>query len=324
MENSILSIRNYIMKTYVGIDIGKLDLHLSYQGEVAKIQNTKKALAKWLTSNATAKSAIWVYEPTGGYEYCLREFLLDDAIAQNCIHANHIRYYAKARGILAKTDKVDAKVIKRYAEDFRVESNESIKKNNKLQALMLRREQVIQMRRQEKNRLENTYDKSIQQLINRHIGLLEKQVAKLDLLIDEKINEDTALANQRKLYESVPGIGKQASAQLVVNLPELLTHEAKVISALVGVAPISRDSGKFQGKRSTCGGRSKVRSVLYMSILSAMRYNPVIKQFYQRLRAVGKPGKVAIVACMRKLLMILKSIAVRQTPWVNDFHPKSA
>ena len=312
------------MKNYVGVDIGKSDLFLSHQGHVVKIVNTKKALSQWVSSNSFSKSAVWVYEPTGGYEHLLKEFLIDQSIPQNCVHANHIRYYAKARGILAKTDKVDSKVIERYAEDFRVMANENIKSHTKLQALMLRREQVIQMRRQEKNRLENMPDKSMQQLIKRSIKLLDKQIARLDALSDEEINNDETLAKLRKLYESVPGVGKQASIQLVINLPELLTHEAKVLSALVGVAPISRESGSFQGKRSTIGGRSKVRSALYMSILSAMRFNPVIRQFYQKLRAAGKPGKVAIVACMRKLIMILKSIATRQTPWSDEYSPKTA
>lgn len=312
------------MENYLGVDIGKADLFLSHKGKVEKISNNERSLKRWLTRNPHTKSAIWVYEPTGGYEYCLREFLLDESVKQNCIHANHIRYYAKARGILAKTDRVDAQVIERYAEDFHVTPNENIKRNNKLHSLMLRREQVIQMRRQEKNRLENMPDKGMQKLIKQHTQLLDRQVDKLDKLIDEEINKDDFLANQRKLYESVPGIGKQASAQLVTNLPELLTHDVKVLSALVGVAPISRDSGSFTGKRNTSGGRSKVRSALYMSVLSAMRCNPVIKQFYERLKAAGKPSKVAMVACIRKLIMIMKSIAVRQTPWSDEYLPKSA
>ena len=312
------------MNQYVGIDVGKLDLYLSYEGQVTKVTNTPKSLEAWLSKNTMAQSAVWIYEPTGGYEYTLRHFLIKQGVGQRCVHANHIRYYAKSKGILAKTDKIDAQVIESYAQDNQLEANETVKEHSKIQALMKRRDQVIQMRRQEKNRLENTYDKWISSSILRSIKLLDKQISKLDGLIDKQIEAVEELKNQRELYESVPGIGQQASAQLTVNLPELLTHENKVIASLVGVAPVCRDSGKYRGHRSTFGGRSGLRSVLYMCVLSAIRYNPVIKEFYQRLRNKNKPAKVAIVACIRKLLMMLKSIAVRKTPWEEHYVPKAA
>ncbi len=312
------------MKKYIGVDIGKSELYLSHNAVVEIIKNSSEAIKKWISKNSYANDAIWVYEPTGGYEHELKQTLHKLNLLQNCVHANHIRYYAKARGILAKTDKVDARVIEGYAMDFDLSEKAVAEYNEKLQALMQRREQLIQMRRQEKNRLESTRDKAMRQLIEKHIKHLDTQIKELDVLIDAEISKDDSLSKQRALYESVPGIGKQASAQLVAHLPELLTHETRVLSALVGVAPINRDSGKFIGKRHTYGGRSKVRSALYMSILSAMKHNRVIKEMYTRLCKAGKPKKVAIVACIRKLLMILKSIAVRQTPWVDQYSAQNA
>lgn len=312
------------MIDYIGVDIGKRDLFLAYQGQVEVIRNDAKSLARWVVEHPEMSSALWVYEPTGGYEYILKTFLSERGLSQHCVHANHIRHYAKARGILAKTDRVDAKMIKRYAEDFALTEQPETVQHTEIQAVLKRREQVVQMRKQEKNRLESTHDKAMQLLVKKHIKHLDKEVSMLDTLLDEQISKDEALSKQRALYESVPGIGRQVSAQLVLNLPELLTHDSKVLAALVGVAPMNRDSGQFRGHRYTCGGRHKVRCALYMSILSAIRYNREIKKFYTRLKATGKPSKVAMVACMRKLLMILKSIAVRQTPWVDEFPPKCA
>lgn len=305
------------MKKYLGVDISKSELYLSHNAQVEVIVNTSKAIKAWIAKNPFSKEVIWVYEPTGGYEQCLKQTLSMLNLLQHCVHANHIRYYAKARGILAKTDKVDAKVIEKYAKDFDLSEKVVSEYNEELQSLLQRREQLIQMRRQEKNRLETTRNKAMKKQIEKHIKYLDEQIKVLDQLIDDEISKNELLSKQRALYESVPGIGRQASAQLVAHLPELMTHEAKVLAALVGVAPINRDSGQFIGRRRTYGGRSKIRSALYMSILSAMKYNPLIKAMYDRLRKSGKPAKVAIVACIRKLLMILKSIAVRQTPWVD-------
>lgn len=311
------------MTDYIGVDVGKHNLFLSHNGQVEAIDNDTKSLARWLKQQPQAQSATWVYEPTGGYEYRLKEFLAKRKLLQCCAHANYIRHYAKARGILAKTDRVDAAVIENYAKDFSITGQLETLENTQARAVLKRREQVIQMRQQEKNRLESTYDKAMQHLVKKHIAQLTKDIAKLDELMEEYISKDETLSKYKALYESVPGIGRVVSTQLVLNLPELVTHDSKALAALVGVAPINRDSGKLKGHRYIGGGRHNIRCALYMSVLSAMRHNCEIKKFYTRLKAAGKPSKVAMVACIRKLLMILKSIAIRQTPWVDNILPKT-
>ena len=313
------------MKNYIGVDVGKNELYLSVKDEdVVSIPNNSNEIKKWIERNELPSDAIWVYEPTGGYEQTLKHVLLELSLPQCCVHANHIRYYAKARGIAAKTDKIDAKIIQGYAKDFDVEARNIKEDNPILRGLSIRREQLIKMRRIEKNQREHGADVSIKKMIDAHIKQLTDQLEEVEELIESEIAKDDALSKQRDLYESVPSIGRTTANHLVVYLPELLTHDANSLSALVGVAPMNRDSGGYQGKRKTVGGRSRVRGALYMAVISAIRCNPEIARFYERLKSKGKPAKVALIAAMRKLLTILRSIAVRQTPWVDEIQPKIA
>jgi transposase len=311
---------------YVGVDIGKLECAIAFEQEVQMIPHTPGAILKWIEEHPSARQAIWVYEPTGGYERTLVNTLLDHAIVCYRAHANRIRDYAKAVNVLAKTDKIDARVILQFAKQFTPEPNVVTRdqQQEKLRAFSARREQLIKIRREKKNRRETTHDADMLKTIKQMLKHVQEQIDTLDRQIGKLIESDKVLLKTARLYQSVPGIGKVTAYELVILLPELLTDDVRTLAALVGVAPFNRDSGAHRGRRQTRGGRSRVRSALYMAVLSAMRHNTAIKAFCDRLRAAGKPTKVAMVAGMRKLLMILKSIIIRQTPWVDQLSTQIA
>lgn len=197
------------MKNYIGVDVGKAELYLSIADEkVISIPNDRAKIKNWIEKKGLPIDAIWIYEPTGGYEQTLKHVLLDLSLPQRCVHANHIRHYAKARGIAAKTDKIDAKVIQRYAKDFHVEAQNIKKDNPILRGLSIRREQLIKMRKMEKNQGEHGADVSIKKMIDAHIKQLTDQLEEVEELIESEIAKDDVLLKQRDLYESVPSIGR--------------------------------------------------------------------------------------------------------------------
>lgn len=230
------------------------------------------------------------------------------------VHANHVRAYAKASGIEAKTDKIDAKVLAEFAIRMEMKAKPEKQQFEALKGLLTRREQLIGMRMQEKNRLD-TCDKLVGKWISKNIEQLTKQIEQIEKAIDEEVDKDDGIKKLYTLYSSIPGIGRITGLQLIVDLPELLVSHEKTLAALVGLAPWNRDSGKTRGRRRTRGGRTRIRGLLYMAALVAARCNPEIKAYYKKLKGKGKATKVALIAVAHKLLKILRSIAQRQTPW---------
>lgn len=304
-------------RSVIGIDVGKYELAVYWNNEHQTVINEPAKLKNWLVKNMKELQLVdlIVFEPTGGYERELKECLEALQLPYCQVHANHVRSYAKASGIEAKTDHIDAKVLAEYAVRMGVQPRSSVCKNKALKSLLVVRKQLIAHRLQEKNRLD-TCDKFSTKWIKRHIKYLDKEIALVEKAIDVEIKKDEEVKKLFELYSSVPGIGKVTAAQLIVDLPELQTENDKTIASLVGVAPFNRDSGRMSGRRRTRGGRTQLRGLLYMAALVAARCNPQFKAFYTKLRCKGKAAKVALIAVAHKLLMVLRSIAQRQTPWV--------
>jgi transposase len=246
--------------------------------------------------------------------------LKEKGININVEHANRIRDFARSRGILAKTDSIDARNIRDYAKERNSEPklNYHTEKTKQLGELMTRRSQLIDLRKSEKNRLETVLNLVIKESIDRTIKAIKEEAALIEAEI-EKLQNDDEIAPKMQLLESIKGIGKIVASSVIAFLPEVGHLEHEKLAALVGVAPFNRDSGTYRGKRSIRGGRSNIRTKLYMSALVCMQHNPDLKQFYDRLRATGKPFKVALIAVIRKLLAIINSVMIRQTPWVEHY-----
>ncbi len=302
--------------TVIGIDVGKHELAIFWQDKNFLLKNDEIEIEKWIEKQAGGlrQVSLIAYEPTGGYERKLQNVLQKKQLPHRRVHANHVRDYARASGVNAKTDRIDAKVIADYATRMEITAKAEIADPN-LKALLTRRRQLIDMRTQEKNRLD-TCDPLIKKLIEKHVNHLTKEIGKVDKTIKECEVTKPKIKKLVDLYTSVPGIGRTVALQLVADLPELETADNKKLAALVGVAPWNHDSGLKSGRRRTKGGRTQVRSLLYMAALVAARFNPELNKFYNKLKQKGKASKVALIAIAHKLLYILRSIAQRQTPWV--------
>jgi transposase len=231
------------------------------------------------------------------------------------VNPRQVRDFAKATGQLAKTDQLDARAVAHFAEAVRPAPRPlPDAQTEELRALLARRRQLIAMRTAEQNRLENAPHR-LRADIEAHITWLTQRVATLDDDLDTTLRASPVWRERETLYRGVPGIGPVCARTLILDLPELGTLSRQRIAALVGVAPFNRDSGTLRGTRTTWGGRAHVRATLYMSTLVAVRYNPILKRFYERLRTAGKVAKVALTACMRKLLTILNAMVKHQKPW---------
>lgn len=311
---------------YIGIDISKdkLDVHLRPDNISFVIKNNKDDIAKLTKQLKELKVEIVVMESTGGLEMPLLISLFDAGVNVASVNPRKTRAFALALGYLEKTDKIDSQVIAHFAEALKpccqVIPDEQTREMN---ALMVRRRQMMEMLIAEKNRLSSTLGSIITRLEG-HILWLENELIAIDSALSLHIGSRTEFIEKEKLLKGVTGVGKVLSKTLLSGLPELGTLSNKKISKLVGVAPINKDSGKFKGKRMICGGREDIRKALYMPTLSAIRWNKPIKEFYQRLLASGKPKKVAIVACMHKLLVILNSIIRTGKKWDKDFKVNSS
>jgi transposase len=242
--------------------------------------------------------------------------LAASGIAVAVLNPRQTRDFARATGRLAKTDSLDAKVLARFAEAVRpaprtLPDGEA----REFQAILARRRQLIQMMTAEKNRLGAVTSKAVGRRIEAHIRWLEKELSRTERDLDEAIEKSPAFKENEALLRSVPGVGPVLTRTLLAELPELGSLSPRELSALVGVAPLNRDSGTLRGRRSVWGGRGRVREALYMGALIASRHNPTIRAFYERLVASGKPKKVALVACMRKLLVILNAVMRDRSPW---------
>lgn len=308
-------------KIFVGIDVSKaqLDVGFSPRSEILTFANDSLGIAKLRDHLQAVDPALVVMEATGGFEMAAVATLAASKIPVVVINPRQVKDFAKATGQLAKTDAIDASVLAKFAEVVKPEIRELPDSSAKeLSDLITRRRQIIDMLTAEKNRFAMA-PQSIQSEISIHIDWLEKRLANLDKKISDTVHNSPVWKEKDNLLKSVPGVGAIVATTLLANLPELGTLNNKQIAALVGVAPFCRDSGTLRGKRTVWGGRANVRSTLYMGTLTAVRCNPVIREFYQRLIKAGKAPKVALTASMRKLLVILNSMIKHKTPWRNDY-----
>lgn len=293
----------------VGIDVSKDKVNVCYLPQDERFEVKAKHYRRLAKQLAVLKPHLVVMEATGGYERPLYSLLADAEIPVAVVNPKKVRDYAKALGMLAKTDDLDAHLIARFAlavdpEPHQYGGSESIE----LKELIARRRQLVGMRTSEQNRKQQTTSRRVANSIDKTIRTFTKLIAELDEELDRYIKNSPELSEKEEILKSTPGVGDQTARALIIELPELGTLSRGKICALAGVAPMNRDSGKRQGTRYIQGGRSMVRSALYMACITAIRRNPKIHVFYTRLRASGKKAKVAIVACMRKLLIHLNSM----------------
>jgi transposase len=303
---------------HVGIDVAKakLDVCLLPTGQTLRVGNDDDGIRKIITLLKQQPVTLVLLEATGRYERRVASELLDAGFNVAVVNPRQARDFARALGKLAKTDKIDAATLAEFAKLGHARLCEKQPESRTLlDDLVTRRRQVTQMLATEKTRQQIPQDKQTRNMIAKVIRLLDQQREDLDRRIAALIESDDDWRNKRDLLASVPGIGEVTASQLVADLPELGKVNRQQIAALVGVAPINRDSGTMRGQRSIFGGRVSVRCALYMATFSAIKFNPVMKRFAARLRAAGKPFKVMLIAAMRKLLTILNLMLKENRPW---------
>jgi transposase len=306
----------------IGIDVAKatLDLHLLPAGQTHRLPNTAvghEQLRKLLPDPATC---LIVLEATGGYEREVVADLTDAGYRVAVINPKRARDFARALGLVAKTDRIDARVLALFAQKMQpTPVQKTPEKQAEIQQLVARRRQLIDLRTQESNRWHVTHAKAARKSIQAVLNTLQRQIHDIEGAIEALVEADDDWRNKTQLVESVPGLGGVTATTVVADVPELGKLNRQQISALVGLAPYNRDSGALKGKRSISGGRKSVRCVLYMAAMAAKRCNPVIKAFAASLAQHGKPHKVVITACMRKLLVILNSIIKSGRHWNPQF-----
>lgn len=302
----------------VGIDISKknLDIQIQEDGPYFTCGNDLMGIDNLVEKLRSVQPALIVLEATGGYEKAVVSALVEAELPVTIVTPLWVRYFAKSSGTLAKTDKIDAKMLVRYGRaNLPPVVIKRSEEQERLSELMTRRSQVSLALITEKNHLENVTSEVVKKSIQKTILFLKQEIKELEAEIDEIVKSYPTLKNNEQIISSIPGAGKITAAILLADLPELGTLDHKKIAALVGVAPFNRDSGNNRGKRRIKGGRRSVRKVLFMAALAAIKWNPVIKEFYERLLAGGKVKKVAIVACMHKLLTIMNAMIRSQTSW---------
>jgi len=301
----------------IGIDVSKaqVDLAVRPSGERWSGPNDEPGIRATVARVLELRPTLVVLEATGGLEVPLVGALAAEGLPVVVVNPRQVRDFAKATGQLAKTDALDAAILARFGEAVRPTPRPlPDAATQALAALLARRRQLLEMLVAEQNRL-GTAPRPIRTEIQTHIRWLERRVAQVDTDLTHTIRTSPVWREKDRLLQSVPGVGPVLSTTLLAALPELGTLTQRQLAALVGVAPLNRDSGTLRGKRTIWGGRAVVRQALYMGALVAARYNPVIRAFYQRLCATGKPKKVALVACMHKLLTILNAMLKHRTPW---------
>ena len=304
---------------YVGIDVSKmtLDVMILGGGEYCTFSNDRKGIRELRKRMDSLRPRLIVMEATGGFERELAIELVLAGLAVAVVNPRQVRDFAKAMGRLAKTDKVDAGTIALFAERVRPEPRGVPEKEvRELDALMTRRGQLVEMVTAEKNRMAMA-PPAMRPSIREHVLWMERQLKDIEGELDQVIAESPIWRAREDLLTSMPGIGSVVAKTLIARLPELGYVSAKRSAALVGVAPFARDSGTWKGKRAIWGGRADVRAMLYMATLSAIRCNPVIRAHYDQLVARGKLAKVAMVACMRRILTILDAMLRKSQPWTD-------
>lgn len=304
-------------KQWVGIDVCQknLDVYIRPLEKLFQVTNDEVGISKLVQTLKNIQPDLIVLEATGGMEIDAAEKLTQAGLAVAVINPRQARDFAKATGKLAKTDAIDAKVLAHFAEAIRPEVRQiSDESSRNLEDLVARRRQLSDMITAEKNRRRGKTN-SVQASIDEHIEWLKQQLKEIESQIKSAIAINEDWQQKMKLLTSVPGIGEVVAVTLISSLPELGQISHKSISYLVGVAPLNKDSGKFRGKRKIWGGRAKIRCVLYMATLVAVRFNPLIKAFYERLISKGKLKKVALTACMHKLLIVLNAMMKNNRVW---------
>jgi transposase len=305
---------------FFGIDVSKatLDFAQSSDVPVKRFSNDDQGHQELLKQLPPVGTCLIVLEATGGLEKGVVFQLVEAGHVVAVVNPRQVRDFAKALGILAKTDKIDAQVIARFGEQVRPRSIAKIhEKQDELDQLVTRRRQLLTTRTAEKNRKEIASSRVVRTSIQQSLNYLGKEILGIEKEISRLVNSDDQWKGKAEILTSAPGIGEVTSATLIAELPELGELNRQEIAALVGLVPFNRDSGTMRGKRTIFGGRESVRSVLYMATLAAQRFNPVIAQFSERLKSKGKAPKVVIVACMRKLLILLNTMVKNNTPWKN-------
>ena len=311
---------------FVGVDVSKaqLDVAVRPTGKRWTLPYDQTGVEGLIPQIVDLEPALVLLEATGGLELPLVAALAAAALPVVVVNPRQVRDFAKATGTLAKTDTLDAGVLAHFADAVRPEVRPlKDAETQVLNSLTARRHQVMTMLISEKNRL-GTAIGAVSPRIEAHIAWLEQELSDLDKGLRQTLRRSPVWREKDDLLRTVPGVGEQLSLTLLANLPELGTLNRRQIAALVGVAPYNRDSGTLRGKRAVWGGRSRVRAVLYMGALVASRHNPAIRDFYQRLLAAGKPKKVALVASMRKRLVILNSMLKHGSSWCDMTQPVAA
>jgi len=302
---------------FVGIDVAKAELEVVVRPSGARwtVTNNPVGLAQLQERLQASAPSLIVLEATGGYEVAVVAALATAALPVVVLNARQVRDFARATGRLAKTDAIDAGVLAHFAEVVRPPVRPlPDAMTQSLQAWLMRRRQLVEMLLAEEQRRSRA-PRPIQRQIDQHVRWLRAQLGAVEKDLAQTLRESPVWREKDNLLRSVPGVGPVLTTTLLGDVPELGQLNRKQIAALIGVAPLNRDSGTYRGRRAVWGGRARVRATLYMATLTAARYNPVIRAFYERLVAAGKPKKVALTACMRKLLTILNALIARRTAW---------
>ena len=304
--------------TYIGIDVAKSSLEVAIHDQVRRFSflNDEKGIRQAVDSIKKLSPELVVLEATGGFESILVAALSLAELPVVVVNPRQVRDFARATGRLAKTDTIDASVLAHFAaaikpelRPFRDEAVQALKD------LVARRHQLIEMLTAEKNRLSTAHSHIVRENLRAHIEWLQKELSGTDTGLRGLIEASPVWREKDNLLQTVPGVGNTTSAILLANLPELGNLNRRQIAALVGVAPYNRDSGLLRGKRAVWGGRARVRAALYMAVMAGLRWNPVIRTFYEHLCSAGKAKKVALTACIRKLLTILNAMMKNKTNW---------
>jgi len=309
------------MRNCIGIDVAKqyFDLHILKTGQDQRMENSTDGIRQCVAICNKIRPELIVMEATGGYELALAVTLQAEGFAVAVVNPRRVRDFAKAAGQIAKTDRLDARIIAQFAAAMEPMPTEQLSEHTqKIKALVARRSQLVGLHTAESNRLEHAEGKEIRRSIASVLKVIEAQLKTIDRQIAEHIENTPSLRQRSEILDSVPGIGPTTANMLVTELPELGRLNRRQIAALVGVAPMARDSGTFRGKRMTGGGRKKIRSRLFMPTLVAVRHNPILRAYYNKLLSRGKCKMVALVAVMRKLICILNTMAKNNQKWNPD------
>ena len=312
-----------VVEKFVGIDVSKasLDVHIDAGKKSLHVAYDEAGIARIVGELRAAAPTLIVLEATGGLEVRIATELARHALAVVVINPRQARDFARAKGYLAKTDRVDAIVLADFARCIRPEARPAKDEETRaLDELLTRRRQLVENCVQERLRLNTVASKPVQKSLKQHIAWLDKRIVEIDDDLNQRLRASTVWRVKDDLLRSIPGVGPVTTLTLLAKCPELGTLTRREIAALIGVAPLAHDSGKHRGKRFIWGGRADVRAVLYMAALSAKRFNPAIRVFAERLEQAGKPFKVVIVACMRKLLTLMNAMLKNNSPW----HPQTS